>query len=128
MAQSWLLSLDLLSVLSGPHVLLFLSIPRFSPPSCLLSWAADEWFSRGKLLLLHHCTLLQLPVAIVDVLTCTLFCRRGDRSRDKHTAFILVLACFSQATSHLQKRLSLASEVLFEMFQVGKTMTVLQIQ
>lgn len=128
MAQSWLLSFDLLSVLSGPHVLLFLSIPCSSPPSCLLSWAADEWFSKGKLLLLHDCTLLQLPVAIVDVLTCTLFRRRSDRSRDKRAAFILVLACFSQATSHLQKHLNLASEVLFEMFQVGKTMTALQIQ
>lgn len=77
--------------------------PVFFP---FASWAADEWFSKGKLLLLYVCTLLQLPVAIVDEataetarptasgLTCTLFCHHSKGSRDKHITFILVLACF----------------------------------
>lgn len=55
----------------SPVLMCFCSSPSLVPllPPVFFpfaSWAADEWFSKGKLLLLHVCTLLQLPVAVVD--------------------------------------------------------------
>lgn len=48
---------------SSPSLISLLPPVSFS----FASWAADEWFSKGKLLPLYVCTLLQLLVAIVDV-------------------------------------------------------------
>lgn len=99
-------SLVLMCFCSSPSLLSLLP-PAFFP---FASWAADEWFSKGKLLPLYDCTLLHLPVetagAAASVLTCTLFCRHSERSRDKRVTFILALACFNQTTSDLQKEKS----------------------
>lgn len=64
-APLWLLSFDLLSMLSSSCAFVPL-LPSFLSSS-FASRAADEWFSKGKLLPLYVCSLLQLPVAIVDL-------------------------------------------------------------